>query len=255
MQSRATSRGTPINIILFGDTGVGKSSVINLIAGRMVAEVSQGAVACTKFSKEYLLDVDGRRYSIWDTVGVDDRDMGTNGYLNAIEKAHELIQHLSQEGGVDLLLFCIPGNRITVSMQSNYRLFYEVLCGSAVPISLVITHLEREPDMDAWWSRNSNILEKYGIKGARHACVTGLPDHSQYGESRLAIQYLLDSYDGKGKYYMPSEAWFIQSMRAFGIFAPPKGLKGKKLVDALTKRCRLDPKVAQIVAKKLGRAP
>jgi len=243
---------SPVNIILFGETGVGKSSVINLIAGQQIANVSPDVQGCTMSSKEYYFNVAERQFRIWDTVGLEEPEMGVNGYLAAIEKALDLIQRLSQEGGVNLLLFCIRGNRVTATTQSNYRLFYEVLCGSAVPISLVITHLEREPDMDNWWSRNSKSLEKYGIKSAGHACVTGLPSHSKYQDSKVAIRDLLASYDGEGKYSMPSEAWFIAFLQLFGLFAPPKDLKGKKLVDTLTKRCRLDPTVAENIAQKLN---
>jgi len=243
---------SPINIILFGETGVGKSAVINLIAEKPVASISPDAQQCTMSSKQYAFAVGGREFHIWDTVGLEEPDMGVNGYLAAVEKSLELIQELSQRGGVNLLLFCMRGNRVTATTQSNYRLFYEVLCGSAVPIALVITHLEREPVMENWWTRNYMGLEKYGIKSAGHACVTGLPNHSKYADSKVAIEKLLVAYDGEGKYSMPSEAWFIQFLRLFGMFAPPKGLKGKKLADTLTKRCRLDPTVAQELAEKLN---
>ncbi|KAI6044683.1 P-loop containing nucleoside triphosphate hydrolase protein [Pisolithus marmoratus] len=135
-----------INIILFGETGVGKSSVVNLIAGRPVAEVSPDVEGCTLQSKEYKFDVGKVRVSIWDTVGLEEPEMGVNGYIPAIEKAWLLIKRLREAGGVDLLLFCIRGNRVTMTTQSNYRLFYEILCGQQVPIALVITHLEREVD-------------------------------------------------------------------------------------------------------------
>ncbi|KIK27900.1 hypothetical protein PISMIDRAFT_145192 [Pisolithus microcarpus 441] len=153
-----------INIILFGETGVGKSSVVNLIAGRTVAEVSPDVEGCTLQSKEYKFDVGSIRVSIWDTVGLEEPEVGVDGYIPAIEKAWLLIKRLREAGGVDLLLFCIRANRVTMTTQSNYRLFYEVLCGQQVPIALVITHLEREVDMEDWWTRNHKSIEKYGIK-------------------------------------------------------------------------------------------
>ncbi|KIK80763.1 hypothetical protein PAXRUDRAFT_15613 [Paxillus rubicundulus Ve08.2h10] len=241
-----------INIILFGETGVGKSSVVNLIAGRKVAETSPETSLCTMESTHYTLFVEGRQYHIWDTVSLEEPEVGgINGYLPAVQKSSELIQSLSAQGGVDLLLFCMRGNRVTATTQSNYRLFYEVLCGSAVPIALVITHLEREPVMEDWWTRNVKSLEKYGIKCAGHACVTGIPGNEKYGLSQIVIQDLLTGYDGTAKYSMPPEAWFIQFFRLFGLFAPPKNLKGKKLQDFLTKRCGLDSKVAEELVKKI----
>jgi hypothetical protein len=240
-----------INIILFGETGVGKSSVINLIAGRKVAEVSSDVNGCTMSSTRHTFHVDGRNFNIWDTVGLEEPEQGVNGYLDAIEKALGLIQQLSTQGGVDLLLLCTRGNRVTATTQSNYRLFYEVLCGSKVPIALVITHLERETVMEKWWIRNVKSMEKYGIKSAGHACVTAIPGHRHYGQSQIAIKHLLTGYDGVAKYTMPPEAWFIEFLRLFGLFAPPKDLKGKKLYDVLTKRCGLKEKVAEELVNKM----
>ena len=84
-----------MNIILFGETGVGKSSVINLIAEKPIAEVSPDVDGCTMNSKEYSFDVLTRRIRLWDTVGLEEPQMGVNGYLAAIEKALALIRSLS----------------------------------------------------------------------------------------------------------------------------------------------------------------
>ncbi|KAG6331553.1 hypothetical protein ID866_7538 [Astraeus odoratus] len=240
-----------INIILFGETGVGKSSVVNLIAGRTVAEVSPDVEGCTMQSKEYRFDVDSTRVSIWDTVGLEEPEMGVNGYLPAIEKAWQLIRRLREVGGVDLLLFCIRGNRVTMTTQSNYRLFYEVLCGQQVPIALVITHLEREVNMEDWWTRNKKSIEKYGIKCAGHACVTGIPDNrgpdGKYGRSKKAIRDLLRQHDGTGRYTMPEGDWLAKLIKGLKLFTGDKaGIpKGKQLEKALIKRCGLDTDAVQ----------
>ncbi|KAL4063899.1 P-loop containing nucleoside triphosphate hydrolase protein [Scleroderma citrinum] len=239
-----------LNIILFGETGVGKSSVINLIAGRPIADVSPDVEGCTMKSKEYRFDVEPMRVNIWDTVGLEEPEMGINGYIPAIEKAYTLIQRLREAGGVDLLLFCIRGNRVTMTTQSNYRLFYEVLCGQKVPIALVITHLEREADMEEWWIRNKKSIEKYGIKCAAHACVTGLPDNrgpnGKYEQSQRAMYNLLRQHNGSGRYTMPEGDWLARLIKGLKLFTGDKGgiPKGKKLENALIKRCGLDPAAA-----------
>ncbi|KAN0090993.1 P-loop containing nucleoside triphosphate hydrolase protein [Tylopilus felleus] len=241
-----------VNIVLFGETGVGKSSVINLIAGHQVASVSPDAEGRTLTSKRYSFPVGDRAFHIWDTAGLEQPEMGAVEYMAAIEGVLSLIQQLAAQGGLDLLLFCIRGNRITATTQSNYRLFYEVLCKSQVPIALVITNLEREKDMEGWWTRNLSGLEKYGIKAAGHACVTGLPKHSKYPESKANMERMLRGYDGEGKYVMPPDSWFTDFLRLFGLFAPPKkDLKKRELLKVLTKRCKLNPRIAQEIAERL----
>ncbi|KAI6129445.1 P-loop containing nucleoside triphosphate hydrolase protein [Pisolithus croceorrhizus] len=141
-----------LNIILFGETGVGKSSVINLIAGGSVAEVSPDADGCTMNSTDYQFMIGSRKITIWDTVGLEEPQMGVNGYYAAIVKAYGLIQKLSRAGGVDLLLFCIRGNRITATYTEQLPPFLLRFSVTSESRSLlVITHLEREHRMEDWW--------------------------------------------------------------------------------------------------------
>ncbi|KAN0094480.1 P-loop containing nucleoside triphosphate hydrolase protein [Tylopilus felleus] len=238
-----------LNILLFGETGHGKSSVINLIAGRQIAEVSNRAEACTLSFKSHKFAVNGRAYHIWDTVGLNEPDME----FNAIEQACDLIRGLTSEGGVDLLLFCIRAPRATATSQANYRLFYEVLCKSQVPIAIVVTHLEQEKaDMDEWWKRNVGGLEKFGLKAAGHACVTGLPTHPKYGESQHNIARLLEGRNSDGRFNMPPETWTIGFLRLFSRFSPPKSESSMEgIVQVLKERCKMDTTAAEELARKL----
>ncbi|KAI6169536.1 P-loop containing nucleoside triphosphate hydrolase protein [Pisolithus thermaeus] len=241
-----------LNIILFGETGVGKSSVINLIAGGPVADVSPDADGCTMNSKDYQFTIGSRKITIWDTVGLEEPQMGVNGYYAAVVKAYNLIQKLSRAGGVDLLLFCIRGNRITATTQSNYRLFYEVLCNKQVPIALIITHLEREHRMEEWWTRNEGSILKYGIKCAGHACVTGITDKAEkFRESRDAISTLLSQHDNRGRFTMPQDPWFIRLLEHLASLVSPNSSVGKDISRNLIKRCGLDVETAQRLAGQL----
>lgn len=246
-----TPRSVPsqdIHVILFGETGVGKSSLVNLLAGWHVADVSPDSVACTLTSTEYQFQLGAATIRLWDTVGLEEPESGTSGYMGAIEKATELIRRLSVSGGISLFLFCVRGNRVTTTMQSNYRLFYEVLGKRQVPIALAVTHLEREPVMEEWWERNVRTLEHSGIRVGGHVCITTLEGHPKYVESRNAVQELLWRYADQGKFAMPSETWLgrllsgLSTLLGFGL------PRGKELVRVLTKRCHLEPDVAQRVA-------
>jgi hypothetical protein len=70
------------------------------------------------------------------------------GYLDALVNAHELVVSLKSRGGVHGLLFCIRAGRISTTIQQNYRLFFEFLFQEQVPLVLVVTGLENEPNMD-----------------------------------------------------------------------------------------------------------
>lgn len=248
----STKWDTPeaLNIVLFGETGVGKSSVINLLAGEPVAKVSSDVEGCTLQSTKYTFPLAGAPVRIWDTVGLEEPTMGINGYLSAIEKAYALIRELGHAGGVDLLLFCIRGSRITATTQGNYRLFHEVLCNKEVPIALVVTNLEREVKMEDWWVRNEEYIKMYGIHSVGHACVTGVEEDEKYGESRDTLRkLLLSQLNNKRKFTMQPESWFARLLAGLGSFLHGKNPpKGEKMVRALVKRCHMDGETARRLA-------
>ncbi|KAI6044897.1 P-loop containing nucleoside triphosphate hydrolase protein [Pisolithus marmoratus] len=242
-----------INIILFGQTGAGKSSVVNLIAGKPIADVGADVERCTMSSTEYQFAVGAHDFRIWDTVGLEEPVVGINTYFNAILEALDLIRQVTTFGGVNLLLFCMPGRRITRTTQSNYRLFYEMLCEKKVPIGLVITHLEREKDMEGWWTRNERALDDFGIKNVGHACVTGLPlSPEQRALSKAAICGLLTDCDWYGKYTMPPDVWIKKLAKNMKSFLTAEHLpKGQKLTQALVSRVGLKEEDARQLRKYL----
>ncbi|KAF9245013.1 P-loop containing nucleoside triphosphate hydrolase protein, partial [Melanogaster broomeanus] len=232
------------NVILFGETGVGKSSVINLIAGKEVAKVSSDVDGCTMASTPHPFALGNRKICIFDTVGLEEPQMGVNGYLAAIEKTYELIQSLSKAGGVHLLLFCMRGGRITATVQSNYRLFCEFLCNKQVPIALIFTGLEREERMEAWWERNEKNILNYGIRSVGHACITAVRDDTsgqdqKYQESAKTVRKLLTDYALEDNaFLLEGQVWLVSFGRKLvGLITKKRNPKQRDLVKVLTKRC------------------
>ena len=62
------------NIIIFGETGVGKSSLVNMLVseGAPRANVSSQALGCTFASLPYLIKLSEQEYRIWDTAGLNE---------------------------------------------------------------------------------------------------------------------------------------------------------------------------------------
>lgn len=238
---------------------MGKSSVINLIAGDTIAKVSADVDGCTMASTEYQVLVNSQTFLIYDTVGLEEPQMGVNGYLGAIEKALALLRSLTEHGGVHLLLFCLRGNRMTATAQSNYRLFHEFLCDKKVPIALVFTGLEHEKRMEDWWERNQASLDKFGIKSVGHACVTAVKDdddeeqNAKYAESRDAILKLLrDCTRDNQPLRMPADNWLYMLLsRMMSLLPKGQQLRKRTLIQTLIKRCGMDPVAAGQLALSL----
>jgi predicted GTPase len=245
------------NIVLFGASGVGKSSVVNLMAGKEVAKASLSLKPCTLHWKDYAIDFDGVSYKVFDTVGLEDPQLGMKEYLDSVENAYTLVKELDKQGGIDLLLYCIRAGRMTGTLQSNYRLFHEFLCEKKVPIVLAITNLEREQRMEDWWDREHQSFQSYGIHVAGHVCITaadGLPAGTQrdhYEESRLKIRDLVKRFtaDGQRQAWVGGDGLFVSLMRRLReLLAGSSRVRRKDLVPHLTRRCGISKEVAKKLA-------
>jgi len=147
-----------MNVVVFGESGSGKSSLVNLLLGRDAAVVSDKAVGCTFEFQKYSTDT----FNLFDTVGLSEGRMGTVAQSAAVKKLIDLLKSL--EDGVSLLLFVMEKGRIKKTLDENYKLFVEAICMHKVPVALVITHCEMETIRGTWWKENMSSFESYGWK-------------------------------------------------------------------------------------------
>ncbi|KAG1724255.1 hypothetical protein EDB19DRAFT_316665 [Suillus lakei] len=207
-------------IMLFGETGAGKTSLVNLMAEEDVACASPDMQRCTMQWKEYTIGFGGDSYKVFETVALKYLELGNKEYLETVENAYRLIKELDSRGGIDLLLFCVRAGRVTTTIQSNYRLFHEFLCEKKVPIVLAVTHLEREQRTEDWWERNRHIFERCQIQVAGHACITAANTldgrcRVLYEESRITIRDLVKQFtaDGQKRAWIGGDRLFVSFMR------------------------------------------
>ncbi|OAX35954.1 hypothetical protein K503DRAFT_696057 [Rhizopogon vinicolor AM-OR11-026] len=248
------------NVVLFGETGAGKSSVVNLMAGEEKAATSPDMQRCTMTWKEYPIAFDGYEYRVFDTIGLQDPHLGVDDYLDAIVNARNLIMKLDDEGGIDLLLFCVrAGSKGLTTVQNNYRLFHEWLCEKKVPIVLVLTGLEGDNNMEDWWIGHKDVFDKYEISIDDHVCITaankldGSHQHL-YEESRRLVRKLVKehTHDRPEDGWKGGEGWFRRFTRKLRQL--PVGnftLKKKDVETILTQRCGMPREAAVELAKQV----
>jgi tRNA U34 5-carboxymethylaminomethyl modifying GTPase MnmE/TrmE len=248
------------NIVLFGQSGVGKSSVVNLMAEENRAETSLDTGSCTMHWKEHPIAFDGYNYKVFDTIGLEESHLGIQEYLHAISNARNLIMKLENEGGIDLLLFCIRAGRLSETVGNNYRLFYEWLCEKKVPIVLVITGLEGYENMEDWWTKNKESFDKYSIVVDGHACITAVNIRGNYqqlyDESRQLIRNLVREHTRSRPNggWKGGEGWLTRFVRRLReLFQGNSSVKKKDVVSILTKRYGMPPEVAGQLAKVVGK--
>ncbi|KAH0827589.1 P-loop containing nucleoside triphosphate hydrolase protein [Lanmaoa asiatica] len=142
------------NVVIFGDSGVGKSSLINMLAGRKTAQTSNGVLGCTFQSRQYPIAINGEKVNIWDTAGLDEGTRGRVAPEIAEKNLNKLLRELRGANGIHLLVYCIRGPSVRKSLARNYTIFYSAICRKKVPIVAVVTGLENEPmSMEDWWTR------------------------------------------------------------------------------------------------------
>ncbi|KAF8645364.1 hypothetical protein AX16_007867 [Volvariella volvacea WC 439] len=210
------------NIILFGASGCGKSSIINMLFGSTVARTSPDVTGCTFESHCYQVSIFGQTFNIWDTAGLEEEQRGTVPNMEAIVKLYGLLRSL--EDGVNLLIFCMRAPRMSESAPHNWSLFHDIICDKKVPIVVIVTALELqsgEPGgMDSWWFNNKKHFERFGIVPTGHACITtirgkevqpGIFAYGQeYEESKERVSRLIMSTSLETAWNVPRTEWFKQ---------------------------------------------
>ncbi|KAH7916525.1 P-loop containing nucleoside triphosphate hydrolase protein [Hygrophoropsis aurantiaca] len=165
------------NVIVFGEGGVGKSSLINMIADPLSSkpQMSSNAVGCTFIHEAYSLTVHDQTFFLWDTPGLDEGSFGTVPAAKAKEELQILLRQLASTSGIDLVMYCIRGTRVRKALLQNYKFLCSVINRKVVPVVLVVTGLENcEGEMDDWWTQNESELKRCGMQFDGHACVTTL---------------------------------------------------------------------------------
>ncbi len=253
------------NVIIFGETGSGKSSIVNLVAGKVVAKISSRAVGCTFKSTCFTVSIGDKKFALHDTAGLNEGQGGTIAKHDSIVQCYELLRKLHT--GVNLLIFCMRGPKIKGSCPQNWELFWDIICQRRIPIILAITGLENEEKMDDWYPRNRGYFRKYAIYPNDVACITatlgkkmpsGYRFASEYKESERKMRKLISGLYLETPWRVPAAEWFAMIVeKSYTAGKIPKEITSepKKAIGSATKElmrcCGMSLEEAKKLAERL----
>ncbi|KAG1726386.1 hypothetical protein EDB19DRAFT_1752469 [Suillus lakei] len=163
------------NVVLFGVSQSGKTSLANLITGKSIATSDSYPSMLPRPTFHYdEVVIGGKIYRIWNTSGFDDMIGGQS--PSGLRKAVNcLLRALSKFGGISLLLFCTRANRLRPDLITFYNIFYSGICRKKVPIIMVFTSIHERGDQrpEEWWVKNEEEVHKQ-VHLDGHLCVTVL---------------------------------------------------------------------------------
>jgi GTP-binding protein EngB required for normal cell division len=117
------------NIVVLGNTGVGKSALLNYLAGQRNAfTVGDTTDAQTQLAKSRIFKLfskpDGVRIRLVDTQGLSD----TGGDQKDMEHVKNMVEHIRKLESIHLFLLCLDGcnPRFTPYLQSTVELFVNI---------------------------------------------------------------------------------------------------------------------------------
>jgi len=190
------------HVVIIGQSGAGKSSLVNMLCPEAKANVSNDAESCTTREIRYPCQFDNRQYTVHDTVGIRE---GTGWVFKfwpprfskrepeETPRLKRYLKELMDKGELHLLIYCMSGIRYRKpSHADNYEIFKSFV-GPSVPVVVVVTSVDYSDDSERrnWWSRNAQVVKKFD--GKHYACVTTLPGTAGYATSCKDVKTLIRS--------------------------------------------------------------
>ena len=135
------------NVLIIGNSGVGKSTLINAVLGKDVAKTSWGTSGTTKRLEIY--ESDDIPFRIIDTIGFEPSFIKEQRAVNAVKKwSKESAKAGNEDHQINVIWFCVEGTTSKLFSQTIKNLSRATSMWESVPVIVVITKSYSEPDRE-----------------------------------------------------------------------------------------------------------
>lgn len=175
------------NIVIMGQSGNGKSTIVNAIMGKYAAPTGKGAAVTTEnkiYSTTYNIDNTSYELNLYDTVGIELSEAVTCSTLNDIENHLKVSKMNSCSSDINLVWFCI-NNKSSRFQDFEVDLIRKLSFEYEIPFVIVMTQcldnqigeLENNIRSDLPDVTTTRILaEDYKLRGGMKIPAYGLDD-------------------------------------------------------------------------------
>ena len=212
------------NIVIMGQSGNGKSTIVNAIMGKDVAPTGKGAAVTTKnqiYSTSYRFGSEECTLNLYDTVGIELSDKVTQATLIDIEDHLKRSQKSSSTFDINIVWFCI-NNRSSRFQDFEIDLIRKLSYEYEIPFVIVMTQcldnqigeLERNIRTEMPEVVTAHILAKdYPLKGGTIISAYGLNELlrlslSEYNKMKVRV---LESKLNAIQQELEVSEWYIKS--------------------------------------------
>ena len=133
------------NVLVIGNSGVGKSTLINAVLGEKVAETSWGTHGTTQ--KLTIYESEEIPFRIIDTIGFEPSYIREMKAINAVKKwSTDSAKNENENSKINVIWFCVDGNAAKLFPKTIQDFSRATSVWESVPIVVVITKSYSIPD-------------------------------------------------------------------------------------------------------------
>lgn len=155
------------NVLVLGNSGVGKSTLINAVLGTDVAAASFGTAGTTKELKIYGPNLKDAPFNLIDSVGFEPNWFKAWQAVNAVKAwSRKSAKEGNEDTQINIVWFCIDGCAAKLFPETVENMAKAVSMWKDIPVVVVITKSFSKPDRD----RNITMIREAFDKVKKYHC-------------------------------------------------------------------------------------